>query len=1060
MFSLQQRNESFQAFLQTLNPAQREAVEQVEGPVLVIAGPGTGKTQLLTARIGNILLKTDARAQNILCLTFTDAGATAMRRRLLQRIGPEAQRVPISTFHSFCSRVIQENAEFFGKSAPEPVSELERIEIVRNLLLKLPAEHPLRAGKKEVFQFEEHLREWFSSMKKEGWTPGYVHRKCDEFLDDLPQNPAYHYQRNSKYFKKGEPKTAQIEEVKEKIARLKAAADLFPKYQHAMERAGRYEYEDMLLWVTRAFEKNESLLRSYQERFQYILVDEFQDTNGAQFQLLQQLLDFWETPNIFIVGDDDQSIFEFQGARLHNLEIFRKEYHKGLKTIILSENYRATQPLLDAASRLIELNLLRAVNLPGANLHKELKAVRSPQKPQEPQILRFPNRLQESIYISSQIEQLIRHGIPPAEIAVLYARHRQADVLQSLLEKKGIAYQTKRPINILDLPPVRQFISLLSYLQEELEKSFSGEHRLFRLFHAPFFKLPELDLARLSLAAYTTLRPDETEPEELYLKVGTAQKQRRYWRTLLSEPDTLAQMAIEAPESFLFWGKRLNTWISDAQNLPPLRLIERLYEQSGLLDWSLAQAGNGWWLQVWHTIMEFVREEALRNPRLNLQRLLALLDSMDDNRLALPLRQANQQQEAVQLLTAHASKGLEFAHVFMLDCTEDTWDKNSGNNRGRFFLPDTLTRSGEEDQLEARRRLFYVAMTRAKDRLQISFAQNDDSGKNLLQSRFIDETELEITDSEAPAAEILKAQTLILREAEKPVIALLEKERLNQFLADFSLSITALNRYLRCPLAFYYEDVLKVPGAPSEYAVFGLVMHGTLQQFALRMKAHKKYEWPSPEALQKIFIQEMEKQKGFFSENGFIQFFALGKEHLRRISLEQVPHWPKRLIVERRIDRVEMDGVPLTGILDKIEWLDGSRLRIVDYKTGSPDLKKTAPPSENQALGGEYWRQLAFYQILVEQARIYPETVQKTAISWLEPDKKGTYPVVEISFRPEELQFVGQLIQETYANIHNGNFATGCGKTDCSWCNMQREKQYAPATERAIESELDDSSSG
>ena len=1051
MLDLQQRNDAFLAFLNTLNPAQREAVDQVEGPVLVVAGPGTGKTHLLTARIGNILLRTDARPQNILCLTFTDAGASAMRQRLLQRIGPEAQRVPIFTFHAFCNRVIQENAEYFGKGSPEPVTDLERIEIVRDLLAKLQPEHPLRAGKRDIFQFEEHLRDLFSSMKKEGWSPGFVLKKSDEFLKGLPANPAYIYQRNSKVFKKGDPKTAQIEEVTEKIERLKSAADLFPKYLHAMERAARYEYEDMLLWVARAFEKNEALLRTYQERYQYILVDEFQDTNGAQFHLLNLLLDFWATPNIFIVGDDDQSIYEFQGARLQNLREFQQHYHEGLKTIVLEENYRSAQPILDAASQVIEQNMLRVVNLfenaPQKHLHG------NPETQGSVAILSFPNRLHETTHVVQQIENLIGSGTSPAEIAVLYARHRQAERLLNLLEKKGIPYQTKRPVNVLDLPVVQQFRSLLSYLLEESTRPFSGEHRLFRLLHAAFWGFSALDLAKIALAC----RSERSEAsDELYLKLGSGVGKKKHWREILSEEEALHTLSLSDALPFRELGAKLNTWISEVQNLPLPQLLERLFTQTGLISWALEQPDKAWYLQVLHTIMEFVRNETLRNPRRSLSKLLDLLDSMDDNLLPLPLNQSALQVAGVQLLTAHAAKGLEYGHVFLLDCTEDTWDKNAGGNRGHFFLPETLTRSGEEDVLEARRRLFYVAMTRAKFQLQISFPRSDDAGKALIKSQFLAETGLPIQEQDAPYPALLEAQSLLLLEAPNPVIRLPEPALLDALLADFTLSITAINRYLRCPLAFYYEDVLKVPGATSEAAAFGLAMHGALQQFLLKMKSHKKFEWPAVDALLKIFGQEMARQRGFFSEHGFAQRLALGKEYLRRIHVEQVPFWRKRAIVERRIDRVELDGIPLTGILDKIEWLDAGRLRIVDYKTGTPDPKKTAQPTESQPHGGDYWRQLAFYQILLDKARLYPESVGKTAISWLAPDKRGSFPITEISFNQEELHFVEGLIQEVYKSIQARAFDTGCGKKDCSWCQMQRERKVSELLIRGEEEGLDD----
>jgi len=1073
MQDLQQRNEAFLAFLDTLNPAQREAVDQVEGPVLVVAGPGTGKTHLLTARIGNILLSTDARPQNVLCLTFTDAGASAMRQRLLQRIGPEAQRVPIFTFHAFCNRIIQENSEYFGKGNPEPVTDLERIEIVRGLLAKLPPEHALRSGKKEVYQFEEHLRDLFSTMKKEGWTPGNVLKASDAFLKGIPSNPAYIYQRNSKTFKKGDPKTAQIAEITEKIERLKSAADLFPKYLHAMERAARYEYEDMLLWVTKAFEQHEALLRTYQERYQYILVDEFQDTNGAQFHLLNLLLDFWEIPNIFIVGDDDQSIYEFQGARLQNLREFQLRYQQGLKTLVLEDNYRSVQPVLDAASRVIENNALRVVNLFEEGMSKHLQSRLDPDKAffltgfdaeiansvdtaKNVVLKSFPNRLQETTYIVRQIETLIGHGIPPSEIAVLYARHRQAERLLSMLEKKGIPCQTKRPVNILDLPVIQHFRALLSYLQEESVRPFSGEFRLFRLFHAAFWGLSELDLAKIALASRNHPESPEKEPEESDQISPVPAGKRKPWRELLSDPGLLETLRLSDTPTWQKLGNQLNSWIADVHNLPLPQLIERLYAQTGLLQWALKQADKAWHLQVLHTFMAFVRQETMRNPRCTLDRLLELLDSMDENKLSMPLNQSVQPVQGVQLLTAHAAKGLEFGYVFLLDCTEDTWDKNAGGNRGRFYLPETLTRSGEEDALEARRRLFYVAMTRAKYQLHISYPRADDAGKSLTQSQFIAETGLPVAEMELPYPALLEAQTLLLLEAPQPVIRLPETALLDAILDGFTLSITALNRYLRCPLAFYYEDVLKVPGAPSEAAAFGQAMHATVQQFLQKMKSHPKYEWPSQEVLAKIFEVELERQGGYFSAESFVQRLALGKDYLRRILLEQVPYWRKRAIAERNIDHVEINGVPMAGVLDKIEWLDGAKLRIVDYKTGTPDLKKTEPPSENQPYGGEYWRQLAFYQLLLEHARIYPETVGKTAISWLAPDKRGAFPMTEVGFSGEELQGVADLIQEVYKKILDRNFDTGCGKKDCIWCQMHRERNILEVLNRNPEEDLDD----
>lgn len=1066
MNDLQQYNEAFRAFLSTLNEAQRTAVEKTEGPVLVIAGPGTGKTHILTARIGNILLRTDTRAQNVLCLTFTDAGAHAMRQRLLERIGPEAHRVPIFTFHAFCNRVIQENPEYFGKGKLEPLSELERIELVRQILVKLPADHPLREGRKDIFQFEHQLRDLFSNMKKEGWTPGFVIKKCDEFIRGLPLNPDYIYKVKTRQHNKGDLKQEQIDDITEKLNRLKSAADLYPRYQQTLERFGRYEYEDMLLWVTKEFSKNQALLRTYQERYQYVLVDEFQDTNGAQFQLLNQLLDYWDIPNIFIVGDDDQSIFEFQGARLENLLQFHRQYHKGLETIVLEDNYRSAQQILDIAGTVIRHNRIRAVSRLDQPLSKNLvaKAARFTEEALHPgvhaNLVLYENRLHEVAGVTQQIEQLIRAGTDPREIAVLYARHRQASRLLALFEKKGIPYQTKRPVNALDLPVIQQLRDLLTYLNEEIRQPFSGDHRLFPLMHASFFDLESVDLATMALAQR---RADQAEQkQERYARANETETSRKYWRLLLGDETLLASLPLRDPEKYTRLAARLNDWISDAANLSLPHLIERLYSQTGLLSWALHQPDKVWHIQVLHTFMEFVLRESARNPRLSavpggLGHLLDLLRSMDDNHLSLPVVQPIQSGPGVQLLTAHAAKGLEFEHVFLFDCSDDAWEKNTGGRTGRFALPSTLTLSGEEDALEARRRLFYVALTRAKSSLQISCAATAEDGKAINLCRFADETTLPRTKADIASAVLLETQVQFLQTPPQPVITFPEPALLDELLAGFSLSITALNRYLRCPLAFYYEDLLKIPAAMSESAAFGIAMHGALQQFILKMKADKKMQWPSADTMLRIFGQEMDRQRGFFSENGFGQRLSLGKEYLRRIHLEQIPFWRKRVIVERRIDRVEMDGIPLTGIIDKIEWLENNTLRVVDYKTGTPDSKKTAAPDERQAHGGDYWRQMGFYRILLEYARIYPEAVGKTAVSWLEPDKRGVFPITEIEFSSTDMQTMKELVRHTWEQIQSRNFHTGCGKEECAWCRMHRDKALVEVAAREEEG-LDDRS--
>ena len=351
-----------EAFLQRynkLNTHQKEAVDTIEGPVMVIAGPGTGKTEVLAMRIAN-LLRSDAQVKpyEILCLTFTDEATVAMRRRLIQIIGEEAHRVHIYTFHSFCNNIILKNPTYFGLRELMPISDLERMDLLYTMIEELPSGHVLRRLKGDLFYDAKNLRELFDLMKSEHWSPEYVDEAITAYLEGLPERDQYIYKRaNAKQgIKVGDPKLGDIKKETERMERTRAAALLFPEYQRRMTALGRYDFSDMILWVIKAFREKPEFLQQQQERFQYILVDEFQDTSGAQSELLTQLADYWDSPNLFIVGDDDQSIFEFQGARLQNIIDFYEKFKRDIKVIVLKENYRSSQHILDRSTATIEYN--------------------------------------------------------------------------------------------------------------------------------------------------------------------------------------------------------------------------------------------------------------------------------------------------------------------------------------------------------------------------------------------------------------------------------------------------------------------------------------------------------------------------------------------------------------------------------------------------------------------------------------------------------------------------------------------------------------------------------
>ena len=1067
--TIQQHNESFLQELERLNPAQREAVDQIEGPVLVIAGPGTGKTHILASRIGRILLATDAQPHNILCLTFTDAGVQAMRKRLLQLIGPEAHRVHVFTFHSFCNSIIQSNLERFGRRDLEPLSDLERVDIIRRIIDELPNRHILKQIRGDAFFYEGHLDSLFQTMKKENWTANFINKKIDEYLDDLPNREEYIYKRKQGDFKKGDLKIAQVEEEKYRMEKLREAAKLFSRYKELMHEMRRYDYADMILWVIDAFDKYPSLLQQYQEQYLYFLVDEYQDTNGAQNEILHRLVDYWDNPNVFIVGDDDQSIYEFQGARLKNITDFYAKYQSDLKLVILEENYRSSQHILDTSRSVISQNKIRVINtVKDLGLEKILSAqnVEVAKSKVLPKIVEYPDRLHEEVDIAQQLEDLIKEGFPMHEVAIIFSKHRQSERLVELLGKKNIPYITKRSVNILDLPMIQNLRLLLEYFNTEFHKSYSGEHLLFRIMHFAFFGILPHDLAKFS----TALAKQNNKKEPIY------------WRDKIKDKKFLKNCGLENSSAFLVFSDFIEMMIGAYVNCSVPAFIEKAVNRSGLINRILSgqsttnnppadpaggQATTD--IEVLFAFVDFIKKEAARNSRLTLNKLLDLFKSMDANRIQLAVGNwqaaVGGQQSAVNLLTAHSSKGLEFQKVFLLDCVKDNWEPGNRGNNYQFSFPDTLTLSGEEDVEEARRRLFYVAMTRAKETLHISYPAKNEKDKELQRAVFLDEilfpknrtdVPIELEHKEANAGSLLEAQKMLLLE-NKPTVQLHDNAAIQEILENFTLSVSSLNKFLRCPLSFYYENVLRVPVLASEAAYFGIAFHDSLCKGFEKMLTSKPKAFPTERGFVKIFKSELEKHHAYFSNKEYERRLDLGSQYMEEYVRANFKSWIKNVWVEKELKNVEVEGVPITGVIDRIDFIDKQTAHIVDYKTGSHKSEKIRRPTEKDPHGGNYWRQLIFYKLLFDNWRNNPSRAVSAEVSYLEPDvKKGGFPKHKITFEVEDVNIVKSLIKDTYGKIMRQEFYDGCGENNCQWCRFLKNQGHVDSFSEMEIEELDD----
>ncbi len=1020
-----------------LNPEQRTAVDAIDGPVMVIAGPGTGKTQILAARIGKILLDTDALPENILCLTYTDAGAVAMRRRLQQFIGADAYKVNICTFHAFCNDVIQDNLSLFEKTSLDAISELEGIQLFKTLIDAFPKNHPLKRYRGDVYFEVNNLKSLFSSMKREGWQAAFINQKIDEYVNGLPLRDEFIYKRKYKQFNAGDIKQDKIDEEKEKMEKLKAAVNEFDKFQQLMRRQNRYDFDDMINWVIKAFEENQLLLSNYQEKFQYILVDEFQDTSGTQNKIVQLLINYWDKPNVFVVGDDDQSIYRFQGANVENMLGFAGTYEKDLKTVVLTNNYRSTQPILDISKTLINKNNERLVKQIDG-LSKDLIAANTKINllTDEAVITEYNAVKDEMGSIANKIFALCNEGVAPGRIAVIYKENKYGEELADYLRLKGLPVYSKRNINILENPFVKKIILLLKYLNAELDIPYGGDEMLFEILHYDFYKIPTIEIAKLTVEV--NQKKYGGEPVSI----------RRLLSDKIKEPPkTLFDKTIN--EGLKKAGMAFEQLIADVPNVTLQQLVGNVIQKAGVLPYIMQSPDKIKLMQLLTAFYDFVKAETSRNAAMNLKGLISIIELMQKEELPLPMVQVAGSEKGINLLTAHGSKGLEFEYVFFAGVNASSWEKKRKPGGG-YKLPDTMfsstPASSDEEEL---RRLFYVALTRAEKYLFISYARYKNDGKEMEPSMFIAEIleqhQLPVEKVALNEEEMMAFQSLHFT-AQAPEIEKSEEDFVTALLEKFVMNVTALNNYLDCPLGFYYKNLIRIPSGKNEATEFGSAIHHALEKLFRKMQDGGKEQFPSKDEMVADFNWYMHRHRENFTQEAFDRRMEYGDEVLRNYYDKYIGTWNKIVAVERNIRGVVVNGVPLKGKLDKLEF-NGKEINVVDYKSGDIDKAqpKLKPPNDKDPNGGDYWRQAVFYKLLIDNYQQKDWKVISTEFDFVEPDKKKEYRKEKITITPADTTTVTQQIKETWDKIQARDFYTGCGKEDCHWCNFVKDNNLAVA---------------
>jgi DNA helicase-2/ATP-dependent DNA helicase PcrA len=1025
-----------------LNEQQQLAVDTIEGPVMVIAGPGTGKTQVLACRVGKILLEGVADAQNILCLTFTDAGVVAMRQRLLDFIGSTAYKVNIHTFHSFCNSVIRENIALFNKKELEPVSDLERVQIIKELIDGFENDNPLKRFKGDVYYDLGNLASLFSAIKKEAWDIDWLLKKIDAYINDiLPQTDGFY---NKKEKAKGNHVLTQKgKDETERMKKLKAAVKTFPDYQKILDKRHRYDFDDMINWVIRLFETNNDVLLRYQEQLQYFLVDEYQDSSGSQNKIVELLISYWqdEKPNLFVVGDDDQSIYRFQGANLKNLMNLAGRFEKDLKKIVLVRNYRSVQPILNAAKALIENNQQRLVNqymdltkdLVTAN--EELKGLNI-----QPAIRIYENEFSENVHVVLSIRQLIDEGVKPGDIAVIYREHRFGDELIKFLQLQNVPFYAKRSINLLDDVFINKILTIIRYVVAELDTPYSGEPLLFEILHFDFFKIHPHKIAAIC-----------NEVADKRYKENGVKSIREYLLELSKQESGTLFSQNEETDILIRVSNFLENLQKEVFNKSVSHWFEYLIIESGIMAYIMNHEEKLWLMEKLACLFDYIKDEMHRQPEMTLKQLTHQIDLMTENNLRLELVQTTGSETGVNLMTCHGSKGLEFEYVFLINARNDVWEGKRKNNKGFRLPPNVFELETDSEVVEELRRLFYVSVTRAKKHLFISYPQMKNEGSLLEPSQFVEEIRqpMNLKPNNIPLTEDEKFRFSALRfgVVQKPVLEQAEKEYTDRLLKNFAMNVTALNNYLDCPLRFYYNNLVKIPSAKSEAAAFGTAVHAALSDFTNYMMQHEKV-YPEKNFLLSRFCYHLNKEREIFTKESLQRFMDLGQDVLEKYFDKYYNPAPANefILTEYPLTNVVINNIPLKGFADKIQFWNKD-IVITDYKTGSfekakrrgdflkPGMKEEFPN------GGNYWRQAVFYKILADNLPGKNWKVLHTQFDFVEPIGDDEFIIEKIPITAEDEKQVKQQVKEVWEKIQQHDFYTGCGKPDCEWCNFAKNNK-------------------
>lgn len=1109
---------SFAGRYKKLNQSQAEAVDTIDGPVMVVAGPGTGKTELLSMRVANILKQTDTLPESILCLTFTDNGAEAMRERLFDIIGPAAYKVAIHTFHSFGSEIINQNPTYFYNGANfRPADDISNYELLTSIFEDLPDSDILASKMNGDYTYLRSAKYAISELKRSGLTNSELRNivqanehdldliepilqaifatrigkttadqltGCLDDLDfaespqaDVPQlGVVIRDQLNRALQEASEENSTKpitawknswltkndqgnlIFKDRARHAKLCSIGSIYDSYLHRMQENALFDFDDMILRVVHAMEVFPDLRFNLQEKFQYAMVDEFQDTNLAQARILSNLLDNPVNegrPNIMVVGDDDQAIYSFQGADVSNIIEFRKKYDD-IKIIALTENYRSTAQILELSRQVITQGTDRLEEtLDGVSkiLSANYSATDSAASIEE-----FDTIEHERSWIADDIKAKLEAGVAAKEITVLARQHSEIEQLLPYLVDRGIPLSYDKQANILDLDIIKLIIKLARLILSISD----GEHDVANsllpdILAHPAFAIDPLDTWKLSLEAYQK-RVNWLEAMLVHPSFVAIAK----WLINLSQEVTEVhlEVALDKITGSPYFTPLPETAEAEADDLDPTEASAEEF-LSPIYNHYFSAAARQSRPDDYLTFLNglITLRSKLRDYRPGQTSYLGdLLEFVDIHlQLGSPImsrqQTASKDSPAINLMTAHGSKGLEFEYVYVHGAIDTMWgEKVSRRGGANIDYPANLEIGRSGDNLNERLRLFYVAMTRAKHHLFMTYSQANDKNKSTAVASFLSGSPAPVNDGhgQQTTKQLEKATELAWYQPLIDVSHQDMKSLLGPVMDKYKLSPTHLNNFIDIsrggPQAFLVQNLLRFPQSISAPAIYGSAIHETLQL------AHNHVLATGEQKPVEDSIQTFEKllEASPLSSAEIQKLSTQGADSLRVFLATDYGKFNSNQKSELNFSYEDsmVGQARLTGKLDLVEFDQTAKTAIVvDYKTGKASKRWQGTGDYEKIKLHKYRQQLMFYKLLIEKSRNY-HNFQMTGgmLQFIEPTDQNEIIALDLEFSADDLTKFEKLIEKVWSKIMSFDFPDTTSYGDSYKALLQFEKDLIDGT--------------